>query len=265
MNQQPLKYMSSKSIFITGAAAGIGKETALLFSEQGWYVGLFDIDESGLLALSKQIGSDKCCFQVMDVCDKESVKNALSFFTKQTNGTLNVLFNNAGIIYAGEIDEINLDQHKRLIDINVWGVLNCTVQALPYLKATPDSQIINMSSASALYGHPFLVSYAASKMAVRSMTEGLDIALKKYDIRVTDLMPLWVKTNLAQDAASQWKGLTMNEVQITTKTVARTVWKAAHGTKLHWLVGAKTKFYHVLGKLLPSPMMRLSARIILKE
>lgn len=257
--------MSQKSIFITGAAAGIGKETALLFSQKGWYVGLFDIDEDGLNALSQEIESDLCCSQVMDVCDKKSVHDALTFFSEQTKGTIDVLFNNAGIIYAGELDEIDLDQHKRLIDINVWGVLNCTVQALPYLKATPGSQVINMSSASALYGHPFLTSYAASKMAVRSITEGLDIALKKYDIRVSDLMPLWVKTNLAQDAANQWKGLTMKEVQITTKTIAQTVWKATHSSKLHWLVGTKTRFYHVLGKLLPSPIMRLSARIILKE
>ena len=257
--------MNQKSIFITGAAAGIGRETALLFSQKGWYVGLFDIDEAGLDTLRSDIGEDKCCAQYMDVCDKESVHNALSFFTQHTKGTLDLLFNNAGIIYAGEIDEIDLDQHKRLVDINIWGVINCTVQALPYLKTTPGSQIINMSSASALYGHPFLTSYAASKMAVRSITEGLDIALKKYGIRVADLMPLWVKTNLAQNAAQQWKGLSMNEVQITTKTVANTVWKAASSSKLHWLVGAKTKFYHVLGKILPSPLMRFSARIILKE
>lgn len=257
--------MNQKSIFITGAAAGIGKETALLFSKKGWFVGLFDVDEAGLQTLRTEIGEAQCCAHVMDVCDKDSVHNALNFFTQHTNGTLDILFNNAGIIYAGEIDQIDLDQHKRLIDINVWGVINCTVQALPYLKATPDSHIINMSSASALYGHPFLTSYAASKMAVRSITEGLDIALNKYGIKVSDLMPLWVKTNLAQDAAHQWKGLTMNEVKITTQTVANTVWNAAHSSKLHWLVGAQTKFYHVLGKILPSPLMRLSARIILKE
>ena len=257
--------MPRKSIFITGAARGIGKETALLFSQRGWYVGLYDIDEAGLAALAGDIGADGCCYQKMDVCAKDSVGQALLHFSQHTGGTLDVLFNNAGIIYAGELDAIDLDQHKRLIDINVWGVLNCTVQALPYLKTTPGACIVNMSSASALYGHPFLTSYAASKMAVRSITEGLDIGLKKYGINVCDLMPLWVNTNLAKDAASQWKGLTMAEVNITTSTIAETVWKAVHGSKLHWLVGAKTKFYHILGKLMPSPLMRLSARVIMKE
>ena len=257
--------MNQKSIFISGAASGIGKETALLFSRNGWYVGLFDINEEGLQALRLEIGADRCWSQYMDVCDKESVHNALSSFTQQTDGKLDILFNNAGIIYAGEIDEIDLDKHKRLIDINVWGVINCTVQALPYLKSTPGSQIINMSSASALYGHPYLTSYAASKMAVRSITEGLDVGLNKYGIKVADLMPLWVKTNLAEDAVQQWKGLTMNEVKITTKTIANTVWRAAHSPRLHWMVGTQTKFYHILGKLLPSSLLRLSARIILKE
>ena len=257
--------MNKKTIFITGAAAGIGRETALLFSQKGWYVGLFDVDASGLEALEQEIGTDHCCSHVMDVCDTGSVQQALSFFTEKTGGTFNVLFNNAGIIHAGDIDAISLDAHKKLIDINVWGVVNCTVQAIPYLTSSPPACIVNMSSASALYGHPYLTTYAASKMAVRSITEGLDIGLRKQGIKVCDLMPLWVKTNLANDAASQWKGLTMDEVQITTQTIAHTVWKAVHGRKLHWLVGTMTKLYHVLGKLLPSSLMRVSARIIMKE
>ena len=257
--------MTQQTIFITGAAAGIGRETALLFSSKGWYVGLYDIDKTGLDDLSNQIGSDRCCAGFMDVRDPESVKSSFAHFANHTGGKLHILFNNAGIIYAGDIDAISLEAHKRLIDINVWGVINCTVQAIPYLKNSSPARIINMSSASALYGHPYLTSYAASKMAVRSITEGLDIGLSKHGIKVCDLMPLWVNTNLAEDAASQWKGLTMDEVKITTNTVAKTVWKAAHSNKLHWLVGAKTKFYNTLGKILPSPVMRMSARIIMKE
>lgn len=257
--------MDRNTIFITGAAAGIGKETALLFAEKGWFVGLYDIDEKALQELAREIGARKCCAARIDVSDIDSVQAAIAHFAKATSGKFNVLFNNAGIIHAGAIDEIGLKDQKRLIDINIWGVLNCTIQALPYLKQTSPARIVNMSSASAIYGHPALTAYAASKMAVRSITQGLDLGLARHGIKVADIMPIWVDTNLAKDAANQWKGLTMAEVNITPQKVAQTVWKAVHRSRLHWLLGAETRFYNFLTKTLPNRLTRLSAGIIIKE
>ncbi len=177
---------------------------------------------------------------------------------------MNVLFNNAGIIHAGDVDSISLTNHKKLLDINVWGVLNCTIQALPFLKKSKPATIVNMCSASAIYGHPSLTSYAASKMAVRSITEGLDIGLAKHGIKVCDLMPIWVKTDLAQNAASEWDGLKKNDVKISTQAVAKKVWQAVHGSRLHWLMGGETRFYNILTKILPNRITRMTARIILK-
>ena len=256
--------MTRNTIFITGAAAGIGKETALLFAQKGWYVGLFDINEESLQPLSEKIGSSNCCAGPVDVCSVESVFSALDSFSAKTGGRLNVLFNNAGIIQAGEFDEIDLDAQKRIIDVNVWGVLNCTQQAIPLLKQSEPAYVVNMSSASAIYGHPFLTAYAASKMAVRSITEGLDLALAKYGIKVCDLMPIWVNTNLAQNAAGMWGGLQMKDVKIKPQDVAEKVWKAVHGSRLHWLMGGETRFYNLLTKVLPNRLTRLSARFILR-
>lgn len=257
--------MPRKNIFITGAAAGIGKETARLFAEKGWYVGLFDIDEAGLTALASELGDENCCWHLLDVTDTQSVADAVAFFGEQTDQTMHVLFNNAGIIHAGGLDEISLAQHKQLLDVNVWGVLNCAVQALPLLKRTSDAAIINMSSASALYGHPSLTSYAASKMAVRSFTEGMNLGLSDHDIRVSDIMPIWVKTKLAQNAADEWKGLKSSDVKISPQAVARRVWKAAHSKKLHWLMGAETHVYHFLAKIMPGFITHRTAAIITKD
>ena len=257
--------MPSKNIFITGAAAGIGKETALYFADKGWYVGLFDIDEAGLEALAQTIGEERCCKHYLDVTDESSVGAAIKYFGEQTNGSMNVLFNNAGIIHAGDIDSISLAKHKQLLDVNVWGVINCTVQALPLLKASKPATIVNMCSASAIYGHPSLTSYAASKMAVRSITEGLDLGLKKHGIKVCDLMPIWVNTDLATNAANEWSGLKESDVKITPQAVAKTVWKAVHGGKLHWLMGGETRFYSFLTKILPTSVTRMTAGIIMKD
>lgn len=257
--------MDRNTIFITGAGAGIGKETALLFAQKGWFVGLYDINKDAVDELTREIGPDRCCADRIDVSDIDSVREAVAHFVQATSGRFNALFNNAGVIYAGAIDEIALQDQKRLIDINIWGVLNCTIQALPYLKKSSPARIVNMSSASAIYGHPALTAYAASKMAVRSITQGLDLGLARHGIKVADIMPIWVNTRLAQDAANQWKGLTMAEVKITPQKVAQTVWYAVHRSRLHWLLGAETRLYNFLTKVLPNRLTRLTAGVIIKE
>ncbi|WP_447503016.1 SDR family NAD(P)-dependent oxidoreductase, partial [Acinetobacter pittii] len=84
-------------------------------------------------------------------------------------------------------------------NINVNGVINGCHAALPYLKQASFARVINLSSASAIYGQADLISYSASKFAVRGITEGLDVEWKKYGIRVLDVMPLFVQTAMVNN------------------------------------------------------------------
>ena len=122
------------NLFITGAAKGIGAATARLFVNKGWFVGLGDVDEKGLQQMEEELGAENVCCCVMDVTDVESVRKAFEKFAEHTGGKMDTLLNNAGILYAGPFDEISLEQHKRLIDINFFGVVNCAHQAIPYLE-----------------------------------------------------------------------------------------------------------------------------------
>lgn len=255
--------MNKPSIFITGAGSGIGKEIALLFAQKEWFVGLYDIDEASVAALARDIGENHSCFGRLDVREEEDAKRCMEAFAAHTGGRMHVLVNNAGIIQAGAFDRIPGEAHRRVIDVNVWGVLNCTLQALPHLRNTPRAQVINISSASALYGHPALTAYAASKMAVKSITEGLDLAFRKEGIRVNDIMPMWVNAGVAHDASSQWTGVSTKQMRITPQKVAQTVWKATQRNKLHWLLGVDTWTYHLLGKVFPQFMTRFTARFIM--
>jgi len=249
--------MRQKAIFITGASAGIGKATALKFAQHGWFVGLYDIDAAGLKALAEEIGKD-CCYQVMDVADASSTQAAIDHFAKHANQQMHVLFNNAGVLDVGEFDEITLEAHKRIFEINVFGLIHCIHQALPLLKRSSPAQVINMSSASALYGHPLLTAYASSKMAVRSLTEGLEIALEKHGIRVCDIMPMYVKTGMVDNTISRWPGLKRKDIHLSPDDVANAVWHAATGKhQLHHLVGLDTKAFGVLGKIVPAKLTRL--------
>ena len=99
------KARDRKSIFITGAASGMGRETARLFADGGWFVGAYDINEQGLETLESELGPDNCLVGCLDVTDRAAYTKALAEFSAVTDGTLDLLFNNAGIGKAGFFDE----------------------------------------------------------------------------------------------------------------------------------------------------------------
>ncbi len=223
-----------KSIFITGAASGIGKATAELFAQQGWFVGLFDTNTEGLEEVQALIGKQNACAHYIDVTQPAAVKAALDFFASHTNQTMQLLLNNAGILHMGLFEQIGLAQHKQILDVNIFGIINCTKQALPLLKNTPNSQIINMSSASAMYGIPEFASYSASKHAVRALTEALSLELERYKIRVNDIMPAFVSTPMVNDAPIKATSLNKASTMLSVTEIAETIWKASQKNKIHW-------------------------------
>lgn len=165
------------SILISGAAQGIGAEIARVFYKQGYKVGIYDINESLAQKLANDLGPNACA-GYLDVSDYDQWQHILKEFTEWA-GELNILVNNAGILYSGAFETTDIKAHQRTININVNGVINGCHAALPYLKQASFARVINLSSASAIYGQADLISYSASKFAVRGITEGLDVEWKK--------------------------------------------------------------------------------------
>lgn len=87
-----------KSIFVTGAASGMGRATARLFAKNSWYVGIVDMNEQGLESLASEIGSENCHVNTLDVTDRAAYRSVLADFDDKAGGRLDVLYNNAGII-----------------------------------------------------------------------------------------------------------------------------------------------------------------------
>lgn len=222
-----------KSIFITGAGAGIGLATARIFADKDWHVGAADRDAEALQALRQEIGSERCSVHVMDVTDVASVQKALADFTVHTGGTLQVLHNNAGILKAGAFEEISLADHRQVIEVNVNGLLNVLHCAFPYLRDTPKAQVINMSSASAVFGIPDFVSYSGSKHAVRAITEALSIEWEPHDILVGDLMPPFVNTGMVQANQEKSRIITRLGAKLSPEDVAQEVWNCVQKPSLH--------------------------------
>ncbi|NHB56459.1 SDR family oxidoreductase [Acinetobacter shaoyimingii] len=249
----------TKSIFISGAAQGIGEAVARLFYQHGYKVGIYDINVKQAKALALQLGSN-ARGGTLDVTSYRQWEKALEDFANFA-GEINILVNNAGILYSGYFENTDIQSHHRTININVNGVLNGCHAAFPYLKQASFARVINLSSASAIYGQADLVSYSASKFAVRGITEGLDIEWQKHGIRVLDVMPLFVQTAMVKDMDA---GTIQNMgVQLTPQNVAFEILKCVQAknnflTPTHRPVGFKANAMFQLSKLSPQFINRVS-------
>lgn len=255
---------SQKSVFITGAAAGIGRATALIFARRGYTVGGYDIDEVGLKTLAdevEQLGGTAVVGH-LDVTDAEEMAQRIGEFAKAAGDRLDVLINNAGILRAGRFEEMELDGHFKEIDINAKGVVNGLHAAFPYLRATPNSVVVNLASASAIYGQSELANYSATKFFVRGITEALDIEWNRYGIRVIAMWPLYVQTAMTDNIKT---GTTDSlGIRLTAQDVADAIAKAVEPSRLrraihqvHFPVGAQTKTLAAGSRFSPAWLTRL--------
>lgn len=250
-----------KSIFITGAAAGIGRAVAERFAQAGWFVGLYDVDEAGVQALRQQLGAERCHAGRLDVSQPDDWERQLEGFFNAAGGRLDVLVNNAGISVTAPFAEADLARHTRLIDINLKGVVHGCHLAFDYLRRTPDSRVVNLCSASALYGQPMLASYSATKAAVRSLTEALDIEWQRHGIRVVDVLPLFVNTAMVANDVHKMKTVQTLGVRLSPEDIAHSIWRLAQGPgrrlPVHTPVGLQAKLFYLLAKMSPDWANRL--------
>lgn len=232
------KARDKKSIFITGAASGIGLATARLFSAGGWFVGGFDINTEGLKALEAELGSGRCMTRHLDVADHTEYTRVLADFSEATGGQMDLLFNNAGIGIGGFFDKQSFDDVMAMVKVNFIGVLNGIHLAIDLLKATPNSLCFTTSSSSATFGMPRIAVYSATKHAVKGLTEALSIELSRCGVRVADTLPGLIDTPLVteemrRDAPAE------GAFRLTPpEDVAKAVWASYHDEpqRLHWFV-----------------------------
>jgi NAD(P)-dependent dehydrogenase (short-subunit alcohol dehydrogenase family) len=189
--------LQGKVALITGGGAGIGRESAVLFAGEGAKVVVFDLNEAGVNETAKLItdAGGEALALAGDVSSSEQVKNLVDT-TVQTFGSLDVLFNNAGIgggvARLPDIDEANWD---RIMSINLKGVWLGMKYGIPHMKEKGGS-IINTASVAGLRGTPNLGAYGASKAAVVQITKTGALEWARYGIRVNCICPAFTRTNM---------------------------------------------------------------------
>jgi short-subunit dehydrogenase len=237
------------SVFITGAASGIGLATAKHFAQQGWFVGRYDLNLEALEATQNEQDFPSSCYLQCDVTNDDQIDAALAHFAQQTDGQLNVLINNAGVLSCGEFTELSLQQQDLIIDINIKAMTHVAYKTFPLLKATPKSTMINICSASSIHGIPYLAVYSASKFFVNGFTQALQIEWEKHGIRVLSAKPAFVKTPMF-DAIPESMAKIMT-ADLTDTGMAEEIFNTLSTNKLSYMFPAKTTVWNFLNKLLP--------------
>lgn len=186
--------MKNKSVLISGSSSGIGKACALYLDRLGYkvYAGVRkESDAENLLSES----SEGLKPVILDVTDSESIDNTFSEIESDSESEFFGLVNNAGIGISGVLEAIEIEDTRKLMDVNVIGLLALTKRSIPLLKKSK-GQIINIGSTSSYLSIPGGSVYAGSKFAVRAITDALRLELKHFGISVSLISPGAVESEI---------------------------------------------------------------------
>jgi NAD(P)-dependent dehydrogenase (short-subunit alcohol dehydrogenase family) len=254
--------MNTNTIFITGAASGIGLAAARHFHKIGYLVAMADVNLSLLKEVTEQWDKTRVWLYQLDVSDFSQAQQVMAKFCSENNNRLSVLLNSAGILDIGPFEGISNDQHQRIMNVNVMGVINVCQAAWPYLKNNGKSTIVNMSSASSDYGVPELASYSASKFAVKALTEALELEWERYGISVCDVVPPFVATNMLSSQKNSAKVMQRLGANLNAEDVVAVIEKQIRQPKTHRTVSVSYGLLHFLSTVSPSYINRLVMKFL---
>ena len=165
---------AGRVVVITGAGSGIGRALAIALAGQGALLGVSDIDRAGLDDTANRCSNAGATVRadLVDVTNREAMTGYAADVAARF-GRINIVFNNAGVIFTGDITESSYDDIERVIDVDFWGVVNGTKAFLPYLIESGGGHLVNISSAFGLVAAPGYSAYNAAKFAVRGFTEAV--------------------------------------------------------------------------------------------
>lgn len=267
-----MKSFNNKVAAITGAGSGIGRAIALNLAQQGCHLALSDVNETGLAETVNQARAYgvNITTQKLDVADKDGV-HAWADQVVRDHGKVNLIFNNAGVALGSTVEGISYDELAWVMNINFWGVVYGTKAFLPYLKASGEGHIINISSVFGICSQPTQSAYNASKFAVRGFTEALrqELDLENAPVSVTCIHPGGIKTNIAK-AAKMNDSVKSVGLDPTTSTqnfdkllrtspddAAKVILKAVQKDSRRALIGPDAYVIDVMQRLLPTSYQRI--------
>lgn len=188
--------LQGKVAIITGAARGIGRETALLFAAEGAKVVICDLlDEGEEVAEEIRSRGGEAIFYKLDVTDRDAVKRMVDAVVERY-GRIDILINNAGITRDAQFLKMTEEDWDKVIAVNLKGVFNVTQAVAPVMVAQGKGKIVNAASVVALYGNFGQTNYVASKAGVIGMTKVWARELGRKGINVNAVAPGFIQTEM---------------------------------------------------------------------
>jgi NAD(P)-dependent dehydrogenase (short-subunit alcohol dehydrogenase family) len=259
-----------KVAVITGAGSGIGRALAYDLARRGAAVAISDIDATGLGETARQVRiiGAKIGETRLDVTDRAAVLRYADEVAAEF-GTVNIVINNAGIAFTGDIEKMSFEQIERVIDVDFWGVVNGTKAFLPHLIASGDGHVVNISSLFGLMAMPGQSAYNAAKFAVRGFTEALreEMLVNGHPVHVTCVHPGGIKTAIArnagtvdgEDQAALAEFFDRKLARTSPESAAKAIVRAVIGNRPRSVVGLDAKLLDLLVRITGPAYQRLVA------
>ena len=251
--------IKDKTILVTGAGSGIGREIVLALLEKGAKVAAVDIHADTLQELKESFGEkgNLVTTHVVDISDKAAVER-LPQEVIALQGNIDAIINDAGIIQPFvKINDLDYDTINRVMNINFFGALYMVKAFLPYLLKRPEAYIVNVSSMGGFLPVPGQSVYGASKAAVKLLTEGLYAELRETNVHVSVVFPGATQTNITKNSGVKEPKMPENGEQkqaikmLPASEAARLIILGMEKNKLQIFLGKDSKFMNLLYKLNP--------------
>jgi NAD(P)-dependent dehydrogenase (short-subunit alcohol dehydrogenase family) len=265
--------VKGKVAVVTGAGSGIGRALACELARRGAKVAISDVDATGLAETGRQlrvIGADVHETR-LDVTDRTAVLTYADEVAA-VYGVVNIVINNAGIAFTGDIEKMSFEHIEQVMDVDFWGVVNGTKAFLPHLIASGDGHVVNISSLFGLLAVPGQGAYNAAKFAVRGFTEALrqEMLANGQPVQVTCVHPGGIKTAIARNGGTV-DGLDPNALadffdtklaKTSPEAAARIILRGVRANRPRVLVGLDAKVLDVVVRVLGSRYQRVLALTI---
>jgi NADP-dependent 3-hydroxy acid dehydrogenase YdfG len=263
---------ADKVVVITGAASGIGRALAHNFAARGARLALADWNAEGLAATVRALSTTQVFSQQVDVGQRDQVF-AFREAVVAEFGTVDAVFNNAGVAVSQRIAELSYDDFEWIVAINFWGVVHGTKAFLPDLLQRREALLVNTSSVFGLIAVPTQGAYNATKFAVRGFTEALRHELAGGPVHVMCVHPGGVRTDIARNARLHEApdGATDKPASVrqfdrlartTPEAAAAAIVRAAQRRRGRCLIGADAHAIDWLARLLPANYWALLGRLM---
>lgn len=248
-------YFQNKTVVVTGGSDGIGKALVEQLLQVGASVATCGRTPEKVTQLQQQFTGKPLLAQVADVTREADCKNFIEATVAQFGG-IDVLINNAGISMRAMFAEVEISTLKKLMDVNLWGVVQCTQFALPYLKKSK-GDIVAISSIAGYRGLPGRVGYSASKFALNGFMEALRTELLPDGINVLWASPGFTASNirkaaLTKDGTPQGDTPLEEEKLMTAEECAGLILKAIANKKRTLIMTANDKRTVLISKFFPA-------------